>query len=341
MSITKVADLAGVSSSTVSRVINNHPRVAPKTAQAVRQAMASLSYTPSDRRPGPKPFKRQRAEVVHVKFLALGGVRGTATPGFAELLGGVSDAADHHGIRLSFSHVPDASLLARHLQDEPVDGLLLHGRLSDPSVRARLGRLPTVWMMGNRTRPDWGDQVMPDGYATGELAARHLIGRGHQTLGFVNLEAGFWALRSYEHAFRATAEEAGVTAASFTYDRPRVETYWQPHAAEAVEQVVGRLLDAALRPTGVFVADDAQVAQVQPALQRRGATVGRDGIELISCNNELPYLAGLLPRPASIDIRLPLVGRRAVEQLRWRLRHPEVADRFRICIEPRIASSEE
>ena len=55
MSISKVAKLAGVSSSTVSRVINNHPRVAPETAENVRKAMRALSYTPSDRRPGPKP----------------------------------------------------------------------------------------------------------------------------------------------------------------------------------------------------------------------------------------------------------------------------------------------
>ena len=101
MSITKVADLAGVSSSTVSRVINNHPRVAPATAEAVRRAMARLDYTPSDRRPGPKPFQRQRAESAHVKFLALGSVRGSATPGFSELLSGVSEAATRHGLRLS------------------------------------------------------------------------------------------------------------------------------------------------------------------------------------------------------------------------------------------------
>ena len=46
MSINKVAKLAGVSSSTVSRVINNHPRVAPETAQNVRKAMQELNYTP-------------------------------------------------------------------------------------------------------------------------------------------------------------------------------------------------------------------------------------------------------------------------------------------------------
>ena len=53
MSITRVAKLAGVSSSTVSRVINRHPRVAPETALSVQKAMQQLGYTPSARRPGP------------------------------------------------------------------------------------------------------------------------------------------------------------------------------------------------------------------------------------------------------------------------------------------------
>ena len=52
MSITLVAKKAGVSSSTVSRVINNHPRVAPETVRTVRRVMADMGYTPSERRPG-------------------------------------------------------------------------------------------------------------------------------------------------------------------------------------------------------------------------------------------------------------------------------------------------
>ena len=65
-----VAREADVSYQTVSRVINNHPRVAPKTAQSVRAAMQNLGYTPSDRRPGPKPSEsrasRSEAEALRV-----------------------------------------------------------------------------------------------------------------------------------------------------------------------------------------------------------------------------------------------------------------------------------
>ena len=340
MSITRVAKLAGVSSSTVSRVINDHPRVAPDTVKAVREAMQQLSYVPSDRRPGPKPLRRHEQRTLNVAFLALGSVRGTATPGFSELLGGVSQAANQHGVRLSFSHVPDTSTLAQQLQNVSFDGLLLHGQTPDSRARDLLAGTPTVWLMGNRTRPDWGDQVMPDAYAIGELAARHLWRRGHRHMAFLNLESCFWPLRIYEHAFVTTAEELGATVVSATHRRQHVDSYWQPHVPEAVEDVVSRVLKATPRPTGLFVADDMQVAQIQPALLRRKVKIGQGvngGVEIVSCNNELPYLAGLSPRPESIDIRLAAIGRRAIEQFIWRVKHRSVSERFCIQIEPKIA----
>src|SRR5215204_4311258 len=100
MSISKVAKLAGVSSSTVSRVINNHPRVAPDTAQSVRQAMQSLGYTPSETRPGPKPKSHNRREAPEIAFLVLGTSRSRATPAFQDLLRGVSMGATGNDLNL-------------------------------------------------------------------------------------------------------------------------------------------------------------------------------------------------------------------------------------------------
>src|SRR5262252_5724749 len=72
VSISKVAKLAGVSNSTVSRVINNHPRVAAETVQSVRMAMKELGYVPSVRRPGPKPLARAQRPASSIAFLVMG-----------------------------------------------------------------------------------------------------------------------------------------------------------------------------------------------------------------------------------------------------------------------------
>ena len=57
-------------------------------------------------------------------------------------------------------------------------------------------------------------------------------------------------------------------------------------------------------------------------------------VTLISCNNEQPWLAGLRPRPATIDLGAKTTGRCAAEQLLWRIRCPEKQRRIQVLVEP-------
>jgi LacI family transcriptional regulator len=334
MSIFDVAKLAGVSSSTVSRVINNHPRVAPETAQNVRKAMKQLGYTPSERRPGPKPSFRSRSGVATIAFLVMGASRSRATPAFEDLLRGVSSGASQNDLNLIFNHVSELDRLPGRIFDQRVDGLLLHGAIPEGELKEQLRRMPTVWLMGNRMRPDWGDQVLPDAFEIGQMGAQYLLRRGHKHLVFLNLDAGHWALRMYGHAFAATASDAQAHVHKIEMARERIAGYWREYSPEAVEQIVQRYLELSPRPTGIFVADDMQVAMIQPALQKHGIDIASSNIDVISCNNEQPYLVGLMPRPAVIDIRVESIGRRGVDQLLWRLEHTDVPERIITTIEP-------
>ncbi|MFT3789229.1 MAG: LacI family DNA-binding transcriptional regulator [Tepidisphaeraceae bacterium] len=341
MSINKVAKLAGVSNSTVSRVINNHPRIAPETVKAVKKAMLEIKYTPSDRRPGPKPSFRTRTGMANIAFLVFGTSGARATPAFEQLLHGVSSGTSSFDLNLAFAHVPDASELPSRIFEQRLDGLLLHGAMPSPSIAQRLRKMPTVWLMGNRRRPDWGDQVMPDAYAIGELAARYLIGRGHQRLAFLNLDALHWPFRVSCHALTMTAQQSGVQVDRLERNRPDTSQYWPAHSADAVSQIVAEFVGLPEKPTGIFVADDMQTAMLQPALQAAGVKMGPGAVEIISCNNERPYLIGLNPRPATIDIRVEAIGRRGVEQLAWRLEHPAVLERLATAIEPMLVPNED
>src|ERR1700759_3306386 len=88
VSIINVAKRAGVSNTTVSRVINNHPNIAPETHRAVKAAMEELGFVASDRRPGPKPNSRAKRQSVFC-FLVQGTTLSFAPPGFISLLQGV------------------------------------------------------------------------------------------------------------------------------------------------------------------------------------------------------------------------------------------------------------
>lgn len=341
MSITKVAKLAGVSSSTVSRVINNHPRVAPETEKSVRKAMEQLSYVPSERRPGPKSQARLRSESKTIAFLVFGASTGQASPGFSSLLRGVSMGATENNLTLSFNYVPDPEQLPSRLLDQGLDGVLLHGAPPGAEIERRLRKIPTVWLMGNRRRPGWGDQVMPDSYEVGHLAAQYLVQEGHSRLAFLNLDEMHWPFRQYCLAFSAAAAELGVDILSLEQTRQITSDYWGAHSPAAIETLVQRFMSLSPRPTGLFVADNVQVAALQPALQKAGLNIGPGHTQIISCNNEKPYLIGLSPRPAVVDIRVESIGQRGVEQLIWRMSHPHVSERIISGVEPFLVKWDE
>lgn len=337
MSIQKVAKLAGVSNSTVSRVINNRARVAPETVTAVREAMDKLGYTPSDRRPGPKPMPDRLASG-SIGFYVVGGSEGAATPGFMDLLRGVSSGANGRKFSLTYDHVSDPDHLANRLRDQRLDGVILHGAAFDLPAGSPLRRVPCVWVMGNRQRPTWGDQVMPDVFEIGVVASDFLREQGHERLAFINLDEDHWSLQASGQSFVAATLRAGGGATAITRRRQPLHDYWQPYHADHVNEVVDRFLALDPRPTAIFVADSMQAALVQPNLVQRGIAVGEGGVQIITSNREEPYFVGLSPRPAAIDVRIEAIGRQGVEQLHWRKQNPHVPERVTRLIAPDPAS---
>src|SRR5215212_638411 len=109
MTMQRLAKLAGVSTSTVSRVINDRRNVAPETIAAVRRVMHQFSMTPA-----PRLRPRDRAAVRASKpstiaFLVFGTSGAHPAPAFERLLRGVSDASSQHDVSLTFSFVSKAS----------------------------------------------------------------------------------------------------------------------------------------------------------------------------------------------------------------------------------------
>ena len=97
-----------------------------------------------------------------IEFLVLGTSGAQPAPAFAQLLGGVTDAARDHELELNFSFVSDPSSLPNHIAQRSFAGVILHGERPTDELQRRLSRTSTVWVMANRHRPDFGDQVMPD-----------------------------------------------------------------------------------------------------------------------------------------------------------------------------------
>ena len=343
MSLQSVAQLAGVSTSTVSRVVHDHPSVARETASAVRQVMERLRFTPSPRRAG-RPRRVEQAG--SLGFVVLGTSGTNTAPAFEKLLRGVSSACTDNGLRLTIGFVSaDAAHAPQWLANGEVDGLLLHGEQPTNLAPSRLRDLPAVWLMANRHRPSWGDQVMPNNAVIGDLAARYLVRRGHRRLAHLGVGGDAWSLKLRAFAFVRAAGDAGAAAEVLEApaDAPATAQaaaadYWcadgLASAADLlVEQLVNR--DPASRPTGLFVAEDRLLPEVDAAFRRRGLRCGPGAdAEIVSCNNARPHHVGLQSQPAVIDIHPEAIGRRGVEQLIWRMRNRDVCERVRTMVDP-------
>ena len=343
MSIVQVAKVAGVSHGTVSKVINNRPGVSSATIQSVHKAMEDIGYTPPPpaRRRGPRTKSHQGIRTGNIGMLFIGedAAMYTCSPQFdwgvyAQAMSIVGNALADHGLNMMLATVTDAGRLPPFILQNDVDGLILLGSSPKitPAVRTKLKRIPSVWIMSSYG--GWGDHIMPDNETIGRQAAEYLLDHGHQQLAYLSPEAGNTIYNDRGNGFQRTATAAGVAPVMLAGESPAGSV------KEQMSPLVDRLLELQPRPTGLFIPSDQAAVVVYRLLEQRGVKPERD-ITVVSCDNALPYLEMLHPRPATFDLQGKTIGQRAVDQLLWRIRNPQAGGRMRILIESLLIEPEE
>lgn len=323
-----VARQAGVSAGTVSRVLNRHPSVSPENLRRVTKAIEELDYSPRQRKASMADINP--LEHKNVLLLTLGMDRSLATlPVVAAAIDGVEQAVGQARAHLLVANLPAADRVPEVLSRKRIDGLILKGALqgdllhtAHPELVAQLKSLPTVWVLG-RPEGGWGDVVQVHDHRVGQLAAEHLLAHGHRRLAFLSPKPSQVSLLHRQASFTLFVQRGGGQVQvllgqdeEWSFPSPAVDH------VELVQGLVDRMLKRSPRPTAVFAPDDSVGAMVARALAARGLQPGRD-ISLMSCNNERPLLVGLHPAMTTIDVHAHAIGRRAVDQLAWRLAHRE------------------
>lgn len=209
--IKDVAKLAGVSTSTVSHVLNGTRFVSDEIAIRVRQAVLELSYRPSSIA---RSLKVKRTKT-------LGMLVSTSTnPFFAEVVHNVERRCYERGYTLFLCNTDgdvvrmQASLDA--LEEKRVDGLLLLCSEASNEILHLLEverRTPVVIF-------DWGpnsdivDRIYDNSLYGGYLATRHLIDMGHTRIGCVTGPMGRRSARERADGFHKAMAEAGLSVRS-------------------------------------------------------------------------------------------------------------------------------
>lgn len=333
MSIYEVARRAGVSKSTVSRVINDAESVADATAKAVHKAMRELGYSPSPRRPGPRPKPRGTAGLARRPSLRYGAIAlvnvGRAAellnhPYFVRLQTAIRARLAELGVSLMLDAMaaPDLPLCIR---EQRVDGVLMTGQSPRPDVLDRLAGFPAVWISGGTQRPTTIDHVLADNDAIGILAAEYLLTQRCTRVACANADPAGNSSAARVRAFETRLREAGLAprleAANLADPRP--DDWDNPVIRKRLAPLLDRLFDRADPPDGLFLPYDQHAMLAAQLLSERGLRAGGPGerteVILISGGQEDMYLDPIRPRPASIDPNPMSMGRWAVDRLMDRI----------------------
>jgi LacI family transcriptional regulator len=263
VTITAIAQEAGVSVPTVSRVVNGRSDVAPETRERVEELLRRHGY----RRRSPR--FRETASLIDLVFPDLD------SPWAVEIIRGVEDVAHGAGVGTVVSAIHRRPMSARqwlrNLQTRATDGVILVTSDLDPPLHTELRRLkvPTVVVDPAGVPALDVPTIGATNWAGGLSATDHLLSLGHRRIGFIAGPRQLLCSRARLDGYRAGLEAAGVPL------RPEFIRPGNFYHEAGFEGGVA-LLDLPDRPTAIFASSDQMALGVYEAVRQRGLRVPDD-----------------------------------------------------------------
>jgi LacI family transcriptional regulator len=300
----EVAQLASVSRSTVSRVINDHPNVRPEVRERVWQVIREVGYQPHA---AARSLVTNRTYVIGMIIPEVVTTLFT-DPFFPLLLRGATEACNSHQYQLMLSlftgNADRQEIYQRILRSGYLDGVLVaSASLEDPIVPNLLrDRIPFVSV--GRYPDELVHYVDVDNVGGARMAVEHLIRLGHRRIatitGRLDMIAGQDRLNGYRQALEARGiplEEELIVEGDFTESSGMFG--------------MQRVLSAS--PSAVFVASDMMAVGALKALRQADQQVPQD-IALVSFD-DIPIASAI--EPALTTVRQPIerIASMAVEVL--------------------------
>jgi len=321
VTIRTVAEEAGVSPATVSRVFNDTAPVDPSTRERILETADRLGYVPNATA---RSLSLDRTHTFGVLLPFLTGEY------FPEVIRGVDRAARKHDRLLMLSsshHSPGDLSRALGSMHGRVDGLVLMLPKLDPSAYEQHlpDDVPVVLL--NSTPKGHDHSVLSiDNREGASLATRHLIDRGHERIGIITGE-----LKNCEARERLAGYRAALCAAGL----PRCEQWvvegdFNRSSGEAGART---LMEATPPPTAVFGANDYMAMGAVRALKDAGYAVPAD-VAVVGFD-DLPSAKHFTPALTTIDARMVDLGTGAVALL-MELSEGETTARCVRRLEPRL-----
>ncbi|GAA1837269.1 LacI family DNA-binding transcriptional regulator [Agromyces salentinus] len=290
-----VAALAGVSSSTVSRVINGSPQVTESAVARVNDAIAKLGYVPNR---AARSLVRRQTQTIAM-MIPERTAEFFADPYFAEVIQGAAmyASSSDYSLTLLIESEQDPEKTHQFLRRGNVDGALILSHHSASSAYLELSRtLPVVFGVRPPGELDAAfdaevRSVDVDNVAAAALATQHLVDRGRRRIatitGPLSTSAGRERLQGWSEVLAAAGlEPAGCEEGDYT-----------PAGGAAAAE---RLLAGATPFDAVFVASAQMASGALPVLKAHGRRVPGD-VAIATLDNNV-FSTNTVPQLTTVDL---------------------------------------
>lgn len=307
-----VARLAGVSTSTVSHVINKDRFVSDAIRVRVEDAIRTLNYAPSALA---RSLKLNQTRTIGMLITA------SSNPFYSELVRGVERSCFERGYSLVLCNTEgDEQRMNRNLEtllQKRVDGLLLlctETHQPSPAIMTRYPAIPTVMM-------DWSpfdgdsDVIQDNSLLGGDIATRHLIEKGFTRIACVTGPLDKTPARLRLEGYRAAMQRAGLAV---------------PEGYEVIGdfefggglRAMQSLLALPEPPQAVFMGNDAMAVGAYQALYQAGLRIPQD-IALVGYD-DIELARYMTPPLTTIHQPKDELGELAIDVLIHRMAQPEL-----------------
>lgn len=279
MNIKKIAEMAGVSVSTVSKIINNYSDISEETKTKVLEIMRQTGYVPSN---SAKTLATKKSNLIGVIFAGKLNIDFTH-PFFVEVLNSFKKQMGFLGYDLLFfsnekSHAIDGDYLARcrHFQ---VDGcIIITGQQLEPSIsELDHSDIPCIGVDIQLAGKSSG-YIMSENYKMSFKVVEHFYLQGYRELGYIGSTSESDISNMRKNGYIEAIESFGLAVNEKWFVNG--DNFFEPSGYEAMKKII----NSGQLPQAVFCASDLIAIGAMRALKEQHLSVP-DDIGIIGCDD--------------------------------------------------------
>jgi LacI family transcriptional regulator len=301
VTLEQVAEEAGVSPSTVSRILNGTAKVSEAKVRAVRAAISKLQFEPN---PVARSLARGRSSSVGVVIQTID------SPFYGEALAAIEKGlfrANYSALFLSGHwREDDERRCIQHLLARRVEGIILVTSCLPDEEIIRLARTVPLVLTGRKVLADRIHSLDVDNTPGAQLATEYLIGQGHRRIAHIAGTAGHPDSRQRLAGYRAALATHRIAYA------PKLVVQGDYTDAGGF-RAMNDLLDSKVEFTALFAANDQTAYGAMLACHRRGYKIPGD-ISIVGFD-DLPSSSFIIPPLTTVHRAINEIGERAAEAM--------------------------